>query len=595
MRSSRKIFPLATALGVAFSFLSVAPDVVVAQDLTILVAPVIVTEPVNRKFGEKIAEEVRDALEMFPGYTAVDKDEIKDLIKQYGLDEKQMSAIEWRQLAGQMNASMVMVGTAMQNGAGVEVDVDFIDPKSGDELPMMALTVADDDEHEQAAQGIMGQLEEAVEYAKSVAFCADYLASENAPDAINTCTTAIEMNPEAQRAYYLRGRAHMLAEAWTNAVEDLQRVVDLDNSNTEALQSIAFVYAQLGEGDKSLDYYRQYLNFQPTDVPVRMRIAYELAGAGGHVEAMSILQDGIDRDPDNVQLLDYMGGVALQAGQADGQVTDADALRTAVEALERVVELKGDEVSSSTLSNITNAYMLNEEYDEALAFSERALSILKNPPPATNGEGENGTGEAGGNEVAGASKEQLMGQMHAARAQIYSRMELPQEAATEFEQALGYDPEIQNGHQRLATFRLRAGDADGAIADFRTAVASGADADEIANALFGQGYNDHFQAKQYMAAINLFEVAAEFAQAPDVSNQIHFFTGYGYYLRATALDDSNSADEACGPAQAALSAFRVVAGHLAQAGSYEAGSQGSIREAVDVQLYRQEQIIRKAC
>ncbi len=35
--------------------------------------------------------------------------------------------------------------------------------------------------------------------------------------------------------------------------------------------------------------------------------------------------------------------------------------------------------------------------------------------------------------------------------------------------------------------------------------------------------------------------------------------------------------------------------HLNQSGSYQANSQAQIRDAVDVQLYRQEQIIRKAC
>ncbi len=591
MRSSRNFFSLAAFTGVALSFLPFAPTAANAQELTILVAPIGVTEPVERKFGEKLSEEVVKALQQFPGYTAVDKDEIKDLIKQYGLDEKAMSPIEWRQLASQMNANMVMSGLASQSGAGVNVDVDFIDPRSGDELPMVPFTVSDDDQHEQAAMQVMGQLEGAVEYARSVAFCADYLASEQAEDAITNCNTAIEMNPEAQRAYYLRGRAHMLSESWATAAADLQRVVDIDASNTEALQSIAFVYAQLGDGEKSLDFYRQYLNFQPDDVTVRLRIAYELAGAGGHAEAMTILQDGVERAPENVQLLEYLGGVALQAGQQGGTVTDPAALGVAVEAFEKVLALKGDGIGSSTLSNITSVYMLTERYDDALAFSERALSMLQNPPAATNGDGA----EPGAEAPAGATKDQLLGQIHAARAQIYDKMELPQEAATEFERAIGFNPDMQNGYQRLATYRLKAGDTDAAIGAFRTAVENGADANEIADALFGQGYNDHFQAKRYLPAIGLFEVAAEFAQAPDVANRIHFFTGYGYYLRATALDEGNAANEACGPAQAALQAFQAVNGHLGMAGSYEAGSQGSIREAVDVQLYRQEQIIKKAC
>jgi len=142
---------------------------------------------------------------------------------------------------------------------------------------------------------------------------------------------------------------------------------------------------------------------------------------------------------------------------------------------------------------------------------------------------------------------------------------------------------------------LLAGDIEGAIVDYRTAVANGGDTNAIADELFGQAYNDHFAAGRYTQAIGMFTVAAEFAEATDTANRIHFFIGYGHYQRATAIDSGNEDAEACGPAQSALSAFQAVGSHLAQAGSYEAASQGQIREAVDVQLYRQEQIIKSAC
>ena len=53
----------------------------------------------------------------------------------------------------------------------------------------------------------------------------------------------------------------MLEEAWGAAEQDLQRVVDGDPSNTEALQSLAYTYAQLGNAEASARYYREYLNF----------------------------------------------------------------------------------------------------------------------------------------------------------------------------------------------------------------------------------------------------------------------------------------------------------------------------------------------
>ena len=423
MRSTRNILPWVAA-GVAVLSLPAAPRALEAQtsDLTILVAPVAATEPVDRRFGERIAEEIRDALRIFPGYIAIERDDARDLIDDFDLDERTMTAIDWRQLGMQMEATLVMVGTAVMADGGVEVDITFLEPRSGDELPMEAFVVTDDDSHEEAASQIMGQLGRGVEYSRSLAFCGDYLASEQPMDAISNCNAALALNPGSDRAHYLRGRAYMLNEAWGEAVADLQRVVDNNASNAEALESLAFTYAQLGDGAESLRYYQQFLDFRPDDVDTRLRIAFELTEAGRWVETVQLLQEGVERAPDNVALLEYLTGAALQAGQTGGEVTDPAMLRVAVDASGKLVALQGDAVNPSTLSNATNAYMLLEEYDNALDFSEQALESIS---------GSDGTGEG---EM---SREELLARVHSSRATIYDRMEDPAAGVAELEQAFG--------------------------------------------------------------------------------------------------------------------------------------------------------------
>ena len=593
MRSTRNILPWVAA-GVAVLSLPAAPRALEAQtsDLTILVAPVAATEPVDRRFGERIAEEIRDALRIFPGYIAIERDDARDLIDDFDLDERTMTAIDWRQLGMQMEATLVMVGTAVMVDGGVEVDITFLEPNSGDELPMEAFAVADDDSHEEAAAQIMGQLGQGVEYSRSLAFCGDYLASEQPMDAISNCNAALALNPGSDRAHYLRGRAYMLNEAWGQAVADLQRVVDNNASNAEALESLAFTYAQLGDGAASLRYYQQFLDFRPDDVDTRLRIAFELTEAGRWVETVQLLQEGVERAPDNVALLEYLTGAALQAGQTGGEVTDPAMLRVAVDASGKLVTLQGDAVNPSTLSNATNAYMLLEEYDNALAFSEQALESIS---------GSDGTGEG---EM---SREELLAQVHSSRATIYDRMEDSAAGVAELEQALAYSPDVPNGRQRLAALKLKTGDIEGAIADFRAAVANGADPNQIANAIFSLAYSNHYADQTRVAnhaaidvgelgtALELFEIATEFVQDPAVSEQIHFYLAYGYYLQGSAFDGRNEADEACAPARNALNAFERVSMHLGQAGSQQAASQRQIREAIDVQLYRQQQIIESSC
>ncbi|WP_419856784.1 tetratricopeptide repeat protein [Candidatus Palauibacter irciniicola] len=592
MRSTRNILPWVAA-GVAVLSLPAAPRALDAQtsDLLILVAPVAVTEPVDRRFGERIAEEIRDGLRIFPGYIAIERDDARDLIDDYDLDERTMTAIEWQQLGMQMNAALVMVGTAVAVAGGVEVDVTFLEPNSGDRLPMVPFTVADDDSHEEAGTQIMGQLGQGIEYLRSLAFCGDYLASEQPMDAISNCNAALALNPASDRAHYLRGRAHMLNEAWGDAAADLQRVVDNNASDTDALESLAFTYAQLGDGAASLRYYQRFLDFRPDDVDTRLRIAYELTQAERWAETVQLLQDGVERAPDNVGLLEYLTAAALEAGQTRGEVTDPGMIRVAVDASGKLVELQGDAVNPSTLSNATNAYMLLEEYDDALAFSDQALAAIS----SSDGSGE---GEM--------SREELLAQVHSSRATIYDRMENPEMGVAELEQALAYNPDVPDGRQRLAALKLKAGDTEGAVADFRAAVANGADSNQVGNALFSLGYNSYYVPQtrveygsidlgELNTALELLDVATEFVQDMDLSQQIHFFLAYGYFLRGSAYDSRNEADMACAPARTALSAFQRVSSHLAQAGTVQAANQEQIRVAIDQQLYRQESIIEESC
>jgi tetratricopeptide (TPR) repeat protein len=588
MRSSRIVLSL-TAVAMAVAFLCVAPGDATAQasDRSILVAPLVVGEGLPENFGKDVAKRVREALEGFGAYVAIEEGDVKDFLGQYDLKAENLSPIEWRQMAGQMSAALVMVGTATPVGSGIEIDVSFFDPRTQDQLPVAPFTIVDRKQDREAAAQIIDGLSEQVEYLQSILFCSEYLSSEQVDDAIRNCDRALEMNPNSDRARYLRGRTHMLSDSWGAAAEDLQAAVVADPSNIEALQSLAYVYAQLGDAENSLKYYREYLNFNPNDAAVRLRIAYDLANAGGFAEAMSILDDGVALDPENIDLLEYLGNVALSAGQSGGQVTDEAAIRKSVDAFEKVLAAKGSDVAPTMLTNVVNAYSMVGDYAAALRFSDRAIELINNPAPAS---------ADGGDEAAPtASKEEMLAQVYSARANVFSATEDYGAAAAALEMALQNNPELPNGHQRVALYKLRSGDSDGAIASFRVAVQSGANGDEIANALFGQGYNDHFEKNEFLPAIALFDVAAEFAQAPDMVQQIQFFTAYGYYKRGTAFDEGNADAEACGPARAALEAFRNVGPHLGRSGSYQANSQAQIREAVDVQLYRQEQIVEKSC
>jgi tetratricopeptide (TPR) repeat protein len=594
MRNTHFVATITVALALSLATVPSVPNQAAAQqgDIQVLVAPLSVGPGVNNKFGERVADQVREALETFSGLAPLDWGDVKDAVEDFGLDWKQLTPIEWRQLAGRLEAQLVMVGTAAQAGGALNVEVSFIDPRSGDELPVPSFSVASDRQHKQAAAQITGGLEQQVAYQRSVVFCQEYLGSQQLEDAMRNCEAALDVNPGSPRALYLRGRVHMEGEEWDAAIVDLEEVVQQDPSNTEALQSLAYSHAQVGNGDRSLELYREYLNFNPDDADVRLNVAFKLASAEAYDPAIAILQEGVERDENNAALWEYLGNVALARGTqraeasegTSGSLSDPASVRLAVDAYDRVLTLSGDSINPSMLRNLIAANTELGDLDRALEFSERGLTIVRQMPEP-GADAEEGT----------QSPTQLLAEIHSIRADIYDRMEQPAQAVAEMDRTLENDPDYPRAYWKRGNFRLSAGDTNGAVADFRLAAGAGSDPDQIAHNLFARGYQEHFQQGRYGQAIRLFSVALELAESPQEKQQIHFFSAYGYYQQASAIDASNERAEACEPARRALNAFRRVGPHLGQAGSYQASSQAQIREAVEVQVYRQDQIIRKAC
>lgn len=554
----------------------------------VLVAPLRTAEPVKDDFGRKVADEVRKSLEDFPTLTPVEGDQLREELKKLKLDEKELGPIQWRQLASRLGAQVVMYGTVESGSGGNRVRVVFVDARTGDELPVPEFSVAGDrGEHVKEAAGrIYEAFEDQVEFRKAVVFCRDYLAAEQHEDAIRNCNRALELNPRSAEALYLRGRIHMAREEWEAAQTDLEKVVEDNPAKTDALQSLAYTLAQLGDTERATKLYREYLNFNPGDADVRLKVAYDLATAGAFDPAIALLQDGVALDSTNAALWEYLGNVALSKGTraldvdavaggdggsaasagAEATISDTGAVRLAIRAYDHVLTLRGDSVDPNILKNVIAAHLNMQEYTQAEAFWNRAK--------------ERAPQDAG---------------LWSIGADLFGRMDRFPDAIAALDRVAELNPDYSNLYIRRGLFKLRAGDRDGAMADLRRAIERGTDPNVVAGQLLARAYKDNFEKGQYEAAIAMFRLALEFAKKQELTHQLNFFTAYGYYQQGAAIDKSNEAAEACEPARRALDRFRQVLPHLDRAGDYQARSQAQIRESVDVYLFRQEAIIKKAC
>lgn len=533
---------------------------------------------VDGDFGEEIAEKIRERVEDFDLLTAVSGDEVEQAVEQFELEVTDMDLISWRQLASRLNSQLIIYGDITRGGSadGYSVDAMFVDSNRGDTTSVPSVTVQDDggDDAERVADTVSDHLNDQVEFLRSQLNCQEYLSSDQLDDAVRNCDKALSVRPDNPQALYLRGRIAVEQESWDEAIEYLSQAVERSSSHEDALQSLAFAHAQAGNRERSVELYREYLEFNPGAVDVRLNVAYNLASADAYSEAMKIIQDGIERDSSSASLWKYLGDVAIRSGTAADQdrvagstaIADTSAIRTAVKAYRKYAELEPDSVDAGMYRNMVGAYLQIGSLEEASDQIRSALDQIGDDP-----------------------------RLWAIRADVMARQGELGEAISAMDSVIALDSTYRRPFFKRGVFKLRDGDQDSALEDFRMAVETGTDADDIAQQLFATGHGDYYKEGRFEQAAAMFETALEFADEEELENQIHFWSGYSYFRRGEQFDQDNQEEEACEPARRALENFERVPEHLGQAGNYQQESQGQLEQAVETYIYRQEQIIKKSC
>ena len=107
----RLAFPrLGIALLAAFLFL---PALASAQQevqgrFRVMIPDLFPGEDTGRGFGEDVAEELRDLINQLPTHEPVERNDIRDAMRQFDIDRDDLNCIRSRQLATQINAELVM-------------------------------------------------------------------------------------------------------------------------------------------------------------------------------------------------------------------------------------------------------------------------------------------------------------------------------------------------------------------------------------------------------------------------------------------------------------------------------------------------------
>lgn len=539
-------------------------------------------------FGEDVADELRDLIEEMPTHSPVEDDDVRAALRRFRIDEDELDCVRSRQLAVQLGAELVMCGSyAPAADRSNTVNAAFIAARTGERFEVPQFQANRDRD---AAQAIFRSFNSYVEQVRQTTFCLDYLGSQQYQTALDVCGQSLAANDQSITARYAVARArlglaeekndageYLRAEAertqlLTDALQDLQRVIELNPMHQEALQSAGFVATRLGQREAGLDYYRQYLELNPGAVNVRLAIATDLTNAGNPEGALALIEQGIEvaGAEANATLFEYAGHFAIgaaSAAQAMGDTLPPDRrparelFGVAADYYRRAIDATGAEASAQLQRNLAQALAATENYADALSVTETALITYP--------------------EDAG------LLETHASLLNQAGRTE---EAIAALQRLAQVNPEAQvNALQGLWLAQA------GRYADARTAFDRARGSGEITDDTYSDRIaylgTEALRNGRTDAAVSAFELSSSIAVGDVARARGAYYAGYALLQRGTSVE----APATAASARSALPIFRRAAEYLRQAGPFGAAQPSAnlsgLIEAVNAYIARQEQII----
>jgi tetratricopeptide (TPR) repeat protein len=464
-----------------------------------------------------------------------------------------------------------MCGQYQETGDNRQVTSRFVVPTTGEEFEVAPFTVR---EPKQAAAQIAGAFEQYLGQLRLAVFCNDELQREAWEAAIEQCGKVVEANPNSASNLYNLASAYMNAGQDDVALETFEKAIAINPVHQDAILAAGVVAARLGQQDKSQQYLHQYLELNPGNLAVRLKIAADIAAAGDPRGALMLVEEGLGSPTDSVDVttLQYAGHFALASARESlentGQNGEVSAdvqglLEKALGYYNRAFEMQGSEPDVTMLTNMLVAYRLLERNDEAVAFGERAIQRVPNDAALLS-----------------------------AYADALAAAGRTDEAVRTLDRVVQIDPEYAV-NARLGSWQLEAGNLSAAQAAFRNALQNGevASGDDLARPIFAQGYNTHHKNKRYDTAISYYNVAREFATSSATTGMINFFHGYALFQKALDMQKPSTAASA----RASLPVFQEARRWLEQAGGYteQAQQRQQLLQNVDQYIEIQNALIKR--
>jgi tetratricopeptide (TPR) repeat protein len=136
------------------------------------------------------------------------------------------------------------------------------------------------------------------------------------PEAIDVLTEAKKYVPDEFRLYFLLGISCQRAGRRVDAASALERAVQIEEKNVDALSALALVYDELGQRAESDSIYERALRIDPDNHLLLNNYGYSLAERGVQLDrAMKMAEQAVKQQPENQSYLDTYGWILFMMGK----------------------------------------------------------------------------------------------------------------------------------------------------------------------------------------------------------------------------------------------------------------------------------------
>ncbi|MDH3207765.1 MAG: tetratricopeptide repeat protein [Gemmatimonadota bacterium] len=507
--------------------LVLAPEMAAAQDggrFLVMIPYFQPLEGARDNFGRDASEELRKLMSTLVTHEAMDRGDIEDEADNFDIDMRDLNCLRTIQLSSQLRVPVAICATYTETpDQSRTVNASIRTIEDSEEFVLEPFTVPRQDGHRLAAQQIFAQFDRYNNQVRATAFCSQYAGSQQWEDALRQCDAALAINPEATSTRFLRSQLLRELDRNPESLEEAQRVLAADPFHEGALQLAGYLATVEGDAEAGREYYRQYLDINPGNTTIRMRIAYEQAQAGDPAGAMEFISVGLEVDPENADLNEQFGNFAFTAA-SDAQTAytmttpDAEGLapeaaqyyRQAIDAYMKVFAARGSEMQEGRLRNILAAHIQLEEFPQAIEKGEQFLQAH--------------------------SESEVLWSFYADALQRGGQLN---DAITALDRVLALNPAHPNAALRQGSWLIQEGRMDEAIAKLTDYVAQNPNqADQAGRMIFADAYQKGYQQEDYQYAIRGFTAAK---QVPGLSDglvrQLNFWHGLAVYTRTLPLAD----------------------------------------------------------